>query len=170
VSLSNLQMSTRKSSAVQVQIQKGGNIKPAVVTDGSIQYDPLDGFDTDDPKSIEDIVRNIEQLDKAGHEQIYMQLRRNGKAKTFFATNSIDTRFNIYGLTPVERRALKRTIQLCMEDMERNKVLNSATRTHQEAIAKLDCLFPAIDEMYLDPVGPSEADKIKEMLQMNLTH
>lgn len=149
-------------------VQKGGNIKPAILSDSSIQYNPLDGCEHDDPKLIEEMVRNIAQLDQAGHEQIYIALRKT-KPKSFFAINNVDTHFNIYGLTPYERRELRRIIQLSIEDMDRKSILSNARKMHQDGIAKLDEQFDtSFDDAWVDPVNPSEADKIKEMLQMNM--
>lgn len=152
------------------RIQKSGNIKPAVLADSSIHYNPLDGSDDDDPKMIEDIVRDIARLDKAGHEQIYISLRKT-KSRRFFAVNNVVTHFNIYGLSSFERRELKRIIKLCIEDMERKKVLEHASDNHINDIAKLDeqleSNYDVLDDMCTDSLNPSEAEKIKEMLQMN---
>jgi hypothetical protein len=97
-----------------------------------------------------------------------MALRKT-KPKQFFAANNVDTRFNVYGLSPIERQSLKRTIRLCVEDMERKKLLRQATGTHQLEISKLNIKLQIgdLDGTTVDAIGPSEADKIKEMLQMN---
>lgn len=159
-----MSVSTLKAS----QVRKGGNIKAAVISDNSIQYNPLEDHDMDDPKLVEEMVRNIGQLDKESHEQIYKVLRQT-KPKKFFAVNNTDTRFNIYGLNQKERHELQRTIQLCNEAMERRKILDEASGFHREEIAKLDekLKIGDLDDTYVDAVNPSEADKIKEMLQMN---
>jgi len=149
-------------------VRKGGNIKPAVIADGSLQYNPLEDHKADDPKFIEDMVRNISQLDKECHEQIYLALRKT-KPKKFFAANNIDTRFNINGLNDREKQLLKRTIQLCIEDMERKKIFDQFTGTHRQEIAKLDVKLQGDLDADMDVAdrGPSEAEKIREMLQMN---
>lgn len=46
-------------------IQKGGNIKPAVISDKTLNYNPLESHNKEDPKMIEELVRAIGQLDKA---------------------------------------------------------------------------------------------------------
>lgn len=151
-------------------VQKGGNIKPAIIKDGSMQYDPLEDHTMDDPRLLEDMVRQIDLLDKQGHEQIYKVLRKS-KPKTFFAANSIDTRFNIYGLSAHERQELARTIKLCLQDMDRKRVLADATCIHREEIKRLDqkLHINSLDDTMLDEQysNPSEAEKIKNMLQMN---
>jgi hypothetical protein len=153
------------------KVQKCRDIKPVVISDSSIQYDPLEDPDTDDPKIIEDMVRSISQLDKKSHEQIYLVLR-NSKPRKFFAANNVDTRFNIYGLDTFERRELKRTIQLCLEDMKRRKIMTEASSSHKEEIMKLDGVLQSgeIDNSFTDlnaGINPTESEKIKEMLQMN---
>jgi hypothetical protein len=170
-SLELLNLKMLMDSLKATTVRKGGNIKPAVIADGSLQYNPLEDHDIDDPKLVEDMVRNIEQLDRTGHEQIYMALRRT-KPKKFFAANNVDTRFNIYGLSICERQELRRIIRLCMEDKERKKVLNEATGSYREEIEKLDQKLHIgdLDDPFVDATSacnPSEAEKIKEMLQMN---
>lgn len=148
---------------------KGRHIKPAVISDNSIQYNPLEDFNMSDPKFIDDMVRNISELDKAGHEQIYIALRKT-KPKKFFAANNVDTRFNIYGLTDQDKQSLRRTIQLCKEDMKRKKILQEATGYHEQELHRLDeklHINDLEDDTYVNPVNPSEAEKIREMLQMN---
>ena len=149
-------------------VRKDGNIKPVIISDNSIQYNPLEDTGIDDPKLVEDMVRNIAQLDREGHEQIYTVIRKT-KAKKFFATNNVDTRFNIYGLNPHERHELARTIQLCTENMNRKKVFEDANGSHRKDIARLDKTLKVdnLDEKFIEAVNPSEVDKIKEMLQMN---
>jgi len=154
------------SSLKATTVRKGGNIKPAVISDGSPQYNPLEDHKADDPKFVEDMVRAIGQLDKDSHEQIYIALRKT-KPKKFFAANNVDTRFNINGLNDREKQMLKRTIQLCVEDMERKKIFDQFTGTHRQDIAKLDVKLQGDLDLDVADRGPSEAEKIREMLQMN---
>jgi hypothetical protein len=157
------------SSLKATTVRKGGNIKPAVISDGSPQYNPLEDHNADDPKFLEDMVRTICQLDKESHEQIYIALRKT-KPKKFFAANNVDTRFNINGLNDRDKQLLKRTIQLCVEDMERKKLFDQFTGTHRQEIAKLDVKLQTefdAEDMDVADRGPSEAEKIREMLQMN---
>jgi len=154
------------SSLKATTVRKGGNIKPAVISDGSPQYNPLEDHKADDPKFVEDMVRAIGLLDKDSHEQIYIALRKT-KPKKFFAANNVDTRFNINGLNDREKQMLKRTIQLCVEDMERKKIFDQFTGTHRQDIAKLDVKLQGDLDLDVADRGPSEAEKIREMLQMN---
>lgn len=154
-------------------IKKGGNIKPAVVSEQSaaLSYNSLDDDNMDDPRVIEEIANSIKGLDKAGHEQIYLTLRKT-KPVNFFAANGLDTRFNIFNLNTQERQELKRIICLCEEDMKRKQVLKNADGNHRQEMAKLDkqlYLTDIEDDTYIDSVNPTEVDKIKEMLRMNGT-
>lgn len=163
------------SSLKVTSVQKNSTIKPAVVSDHSPQYTSFRDREMCDPKVVEDMVRSIGSLDKDGHKQVYMTIRRF-KPKTFFAANSLDTRFNIYGLSDRERQELDHTIQLCLQNMERNKIFKEARNTHKQDLAELDVKLTDIDTEtdndiggYIDAVNPSEAEKIREMLQLNNT-
>lgn len=154
--------------ATPVKIAFGKDIKPAVIATGGIEYNPLD--DVRGPKLVEEIIRNIDTLDKCYHEQIYTVLRRF-KPKKFFAPNNVNTTFNINGLNAQELQELNRTVQLCITDMQRRKVLEEATGEHRDEISKLEEKIrakvhsdPPLDDTYV--IGPSETERVKEMLQM----
>lgn len=153
-------------------IRKDTNIKPAVLKDTSLQYQDHEGRDMDNPVVIEELVRGIGQLDKEGHEEVYLAIRRF-KPQTFFASNSVDTRFNIYGLNAKERNEVHRIIQMCKSNLERKHVLEDATNTHESTISNLTSKLlddeKILDTESEDPGNPSEVEKIREMLLMNNT-
>lgn len=164
-------MSASTPALKAVTIKKGGNIKPAVISEHEMTYDSLNDNNMDDPKVLDELIRTIKDLDKAGHEQIYLTLRKTKPAK-FFAANCVDTRFNMYNLSVHERNELKRIIDLCHLNMKREQVLKDAEGTHRQEIAKLDEKLHLTDiededNAYIDSVNPTEVDKIKEMLRMN---
>jgi hypothetical protein len=149
-------------------VEKNHNIKPATLCNSKHEYKAYDDKDMSKPKNVEDMVRSISQLDKKSHEEIYLTIRKF-KPQKFFASNSIDTRFNIYGLSVEERIMLSRTIDLCKENMERNEVISNAASIHQEELAKLEDRIGANNPILIDDLqnNPSEREKIKEMLQMH---
>lgn len=151
-------------------IRKDATIKPAVLKDTSLQYEDHDSRDMDDPTVVEELVRGISQLDKEGHEEVYLAIRRF-KPKTFFASNSVDTRFNIYGLNAKERKEVHRIIQMCRNNLERRRVLEDATSTHETTISDLTSKLldeeKILDTESEDPGNPTEVEKIREMLLMN---
>lgn len=153
-------------------IRKDANIKPAVLKDTSLQYEDHDSGDMDNPAIIEELVRGINQLDKEGHEEVYLAIRRF-KPKTFFASNSVDTRFNIYGLNGKERKEVQRIIRMCKNNTERRRVLENATSTHETTISNLTTKLldeeKILDTESEDPGNPTEVEKIREMLRMNGT-
>ena len=159
-------MASLKATPVKIAFGKDSNIKPAVIAAGGIEYNPLD--DVRDPKLIEDIIRNIETLEKCYHEQIYTVLRKT-KPKKFFAPNNVNTTFNINGLNAHEIQELNRTVQLCIKDMQRRKVLEEASGAHRGELEKLEEKMLTSAPIMLDDaytIGPSEPDRVKEMLQM----
>ena len=149
-------------------VEKNPNIRPATLCDSKPQYKAYDDKDMSKPKNVEDMVRSISQLDKKSHEEIYLTIRKF-KPQKFFASNSVDTRFNIYGLSNEEKCILSRTIDLCKENMERDEVISNAADLHQEEIAKLEDRMGFHDPIMVEDsqTNPSEKEKIKEMLQMH---
>ena len=149
-------------------VEKNHNIKPATLCDTKLEYNPYDDKDMSKPKNVEDMVRSISQLDKKSHEEIYVTIRKF-KPQKFFASNSVDTRFNIYGLSVEERSILSRTIDLCKENMERSEVISNAAIIHQEELAKLEDKMVSNNPVLIEESlqNPTEKEKIKEMLQMH---
>jgi hypothetical protein len=148
-------------------IEKNINIEPAVIHDSSPLYIDFEDKNMDNPNMIEELVRNISNLDKEGHEEIYMTIR-SFKPQTFFASNSIDTRFNIYGLNCKERNEVDRIVTMCKHDIERKKVFEDASYIHQSNIKTLNTqLITDIDDTLVESINPTEVEKIREMLKMN---
>lgn len=153
-------------------IEKTPHIKSGILKEPGIQYQDFEDINMNDPKMVEELIRNISLLDKQSHKEIYLTIRKF-KSNTFFAANNVDTRFNIYGLNAKERKELYQMVNFCLQDLERKKVLKQATKEHSTELEYLEHKLYANDAKELPnteiplPVNPSEVDKIKDMLNMN---
>ena len=90
-----------------------------------------------DQLTINDIISDIQSLDKEAHEQIYL-LIRGFKPAGFFTTDRSGggTHFDLSELTDRQLLEMQRTIQLCKENQARQDVLQRAQLEHHHNMTK----------------------------------
>lgn len=137
-------------------------------------YDPnIDiSFDKiNDPIIMNDMVKDIEMLDKDAHEQIYKLIRKFRPAK-WFTTDCTGTHFDRTVLTDSQIYELYRTVKLCKDHMMRMKVINGAKNIHDVKMNDLsnniDCdNIMSLDEYDTRSFNLSEKEKTEQMIQLN---
>lgn len=138
--------------------------KKSTVWDNSQSYSAeTEMVDITDPIYLNDMSREIEQLDKESQEQIYMFLRKFKPAK-FFTVESKGTYFDRTKLTDKQLRELFNFVVLCKKHRIRQSIIENAEKDHASVMGHT--VTDQID-LEVDAVNPSEKDKLEEMLLLN---
>lgn len=143
-------------------------------TDTSKCYDPDFDVTLDrvkDKTNLSDLVKDINNLDKKSHEQIYIMLRRHKDLK-FFRTDYVGTHINSAELDDNILLELYRTVKMCKLNNERKKVIESAHQEYDDVSKTFyergTSINSAMDDVEPGP-NPSEYDKLNCMVLMNET-
>ena len=108
------------------------NQKMAILSTNTLYSHDLNMPEELDNLAINDMVRDIEELDEESHEQIYLLLR-SFKPQSFFTTDrgGGGTHFDRSLLTDKQTYELYRTVQLCKENLTRKHVVDNAKIEHE---------------------------------------
>jgi len=127
--------------------------------------------DLKDSRVLDKLTMDIQSLDKASHEQIYVLLRKY-KPRRFFTQESKTLIFDRDSLSNENLKELYDLVQMCKENQKREQTIKTAERAYLGDRPKNtaeDTGIPPSLEVY-DPdfkSNPSEQQKLKTMISLN---
>lgn len=126
-----------------------------------------------DQMMLDELVKDIEKLDKESHYEIYINIRKY-KPDRFFTTQGNQTFFNRDQLSLKELRDLYNIVQLSKQSLERKRVIKQAEQLHYDTMksSEIDNNDVLVNLTQHDNKfnNPSEEKKLEHLLDLQRKH
>lgn len=119
---------------------------------------------------LDNLIQDINKLDREDHLKIYILLRSKGVTEKFFSRSKKATHFDIEKIPDDVKWVLYMNVQMLEENKSRNKIISDLTEEHQNKINTLDTKLKtphSHSNVGLEKRSESENEKFEKMLKLN---